>query len=176
MLPRQESNIFPQNRKDAILSNNFTLFITVFGIIKAWIGATTFLPFSLVFHFDEYKVECDFQTVKKIHMLVTNHFLLNTKLQDIMESRRRTRRTISQRLNTKFLRPRIVWIKPSMPALCTPLFPSPLGGPDPPPPCRHCHPDTGHCSTHSTSDCHPPEIYTTVIKLRGIFQRLITRR
>ena len=60
MLPRQESNIFPQNRKDAILSNNFTLFITVFGIIKAWIGAAAFLPFSLVFHFDEYKVECDF--------------------------------------------------------------------------------------------------------------------
>ena len=28
-----------------------------------------------------------------------------------------------------------------------------------------------------TSNCHPPpEIYTTVIKLRGIFQRLITHR
>jgi len=68
MLPRQESNIFPQNRKDAILSNNFTLFITVFGIIKAWIGAAAFLPFSLVFHFDEYKVEYDISNCEITHV------------------------------------------------------------------------------------------------------------
>ena len=68
MLPRQESNIFPQNRKDAILSNNFTLFITVFGIIKAWIGAAAFLPFSLVFHFDECKVKCDLSNGETTHV------------------------------------------------------------------------------------------------------------